>query len=118
MARRGERWLLLHGTPLTPEVWDGVTPHRSPSGPAWCPDITPPGEARDVQGTLAARLAAEAAEQPGSLHVVGHPFGGPGRAGFPPARPPRRGCVPASRLTPAPRSAAGSPRPISTGTAR
>ena len=66
MAGPGERWLLLHGTPLTPEVWDGVTPDLNPSGPAWCPDITPPGEARDVQGTLAARLAAEAAEQPGT----------------------------------------------------
>jgi pimeloyl-ACP methyl ester carboxylesterase len=75
MAARGER-LLLHGTPLTPEVWDGVTPYLNPSAPAWCPDITPPGEARDVQGTLAVRLAAEAAEQPGSLHVVGHSFGG------------------------------------------
>jgi pimeloyl-ACP methyl ester carboxylesterase len=72
----GERWLLLHGTPLTPEVWDGVTPFLTSSGPVWCPDITPPGEARDVPGTLAARLAAEAAERPGLLHVVGHSFGG------------------------------------------
>jgi len=29
----GERWLLLHGTPLTPEVWDGVTPFLTSSGP-------------------------------------------------------------------------------------
>jgi pimeloyl-ACP methyl ester carboxylesterase len=76
MAGSGDRWLLLHGTPLTPAVWDGVTPFLNPPGPAWCPDITPPGEARDVQGTLAARLAAEAAGRSGRLHVVGHSFGG------------------------------------------
>jgi pimeloyl-ACP methyl ester carboxylesterase len=76
MAGSGERWLLLHGTPLTPEVWDGVTPFLTPSGPVWCPDISPPGEARDVPGMLAARLAAEAAGRPGRLHVVGHSFGG------------------------------------------
>jgi pimeloyl-ACP methyl ester carboxylesterase len=76
MTGSGEGWLLLHGTPLTPEVWDGVTPFLASSGPVWCPDITPPGEARDLPGTLAARLAAKVAERPGRLHVVGHSFGG------------------------------------------
>jgi pimeloyl-ACP methyl ester carboxylesterase len=72
----GDRWLLLHGTPLTPEVWDGVAAGLTRSGPVSCPDITPAGEARDVPGTLAARVAAEVAEGPGRLHVVGHSFGG------------------------------------------
>ena len=72
----GDRWLLLHGTPLTPEVWDGVAAGLARSGPVSCPDITPAGEARDVPGTLAARVAAEVAEGPGRLHVVGHSFGG------------------------------------------
>jgi pimeloyl-ACP methyl ester carboxylesterase len=88
MSGSGDRWLLLHGTPLTPEVWDGVAACLAPSGPVLCPTITPAvapavtgaiapgGEARDAQETLAIRLAAEVARQPGRLHVVGHSFGG------------------------------------------
>jgi len=88
MSGSGDSWLLLHGTPLTPEVWDGVAARLAPSGPALCPAITPGvapagtgatvpgGEARDAQGTLAVRLAAEVAQRPGRLHVVGHSFGG------------------------------------------
>jgi hypothetical protein len=29
----GERWLLLHGTLLTPQVWDGVAGHPRRYGP-------------------------------------------------------------------------------------
>jgi hypothetical protein len=29
----GGRWLLLHGTPLTPQVWDGVAGHLRRYGP-------------------------------------------------------------------------------------
>jgi pimeloyl-ACP methyl ester carboxylesterase len=76
MGERGDRWLLLHGTPLTPEVWDGVAAYLTLSGPVTCPDITPAGEAPDVPGTLAARVAAQVGELPGRLHVVGHSFGG------------------------------------------
>jgi pimeloyl-ACP methyl ester carboxylesterase len=76
MGGPGDRWLLLHGTPLTPEVWDGVAACLTRSGPVSCPDITPDGEARDVQRALAARVAAEAARLPGRLHVVGHSLGG------------------------------------------
>ena len=76
MDGSGDRWLLLHGTPLTPEVWDGVAAGLTRSGPVSCPDITPAGEARDVPGVLAARVAAEVPEGPGRLHVVGHSFGG------------------------------------------
>jgi pimeloyl-ACP methyl ester carboxylesterase len=88
MSGSGDRWLLLHGTPLTPEVWDDVAACLAPSGPVLCPAITPAaapavtgaiapgGEARDAQQTLAVRLAAEVARPPGRLHVVGHSFGG------------------------------------------
>ena len=76
MGAPGDHWLLLHGTPLTPEVWDGVAACLAPSGPVTCPDITPAGEDRDVPAALAVRVAAEVAELPGRLHVVGHSFGG------------------------------------------
>jgi pimeloyl-ACP methyl ester carboxylesterase len=76
MGGPGDRWLLLHGTPLTPEVWDGVAGYLAPSTPVTCPDITPASEASDVPAALAARVAAEVAELPGRLHVVGHSFGG------------------------------------------
>jgi pimeloyl-ACP methyl ester carboxylesterase len=76
MGAPDDRWLLLHGTPLTPELWDGVAACLMPSGPVSCPDITSVGEDRDEPGTLAAQVAAEVAELPGRLHVVGHSFGG------------------------------------------
>jgi hypothetical protein len=34
-GRAGGRWLLLHGTPLTPQVWDGVAGHLRRYGPVW-----------------------------------------------------------------------------------
>ncbi len=36
MSGLGGRWLLLPGTPLTPEVWDGVAAYLRQSGP-WMP---------------------------------------------------------------------------------
>jgi len=76
MTGSGDCWLLLHGTPLTPAVWDGVAAHLTQSGTVSCPEITPAGDARDAQRALAARLAAEVARPAGRLHVVGHSFGG------------------------------------------
>jgi pimeloyl-ACP methyl ester carboxylesterase len=76
MRGSADRWLLLHGTPLTPAVWDGVAARLTGSGTVLSPAITPAGDARDAQGALAARLAAEAARPTGRLHVVGHSFGG------------------------------------------
>ncbi len=69
-------WLLLHGTPLTPAVWDGVAACLTRSGTVFTPAITPVGDARDAQGALAARLTTEVARPSGRLHVVGHSFGG------------------------------------------
>ena len=31
----GGRWLLLHGTPLMPQAWDGVAGHLRRYGPVW-----------------------------------------------------------------------------------
>ena len=76
MSGSQDRWLLLHGTPLTPAVWDEVAACLTQSGTVWCPAITPAGDARDAQGALAAWLAARTARPAGRLHVVGHSFGG------------------------------------------
>ena len=76
MSQPEDRWLLLHGTPLTPEVWDDVAPCLTQSGTVWCPAITPAGGARDAQGALAAGLATQTVRPIGRLHVVGHFFGG------------------------------------------
>lgn len=124
MGEPGDRWLLLHGTPLTPEVWDGVATCLRPSGPVTCPDITPAGEAPDVPGTLAARVAAEVGELPGRLHVVGHSFGGQVALDFALLVPQRVATLTllCSRDTPFPPFAAAAARlrdgdPVDTGAA-
>jgi pimeloyl-ACP methyl ester carboxylesterase len=70
------RWLLLHGAPLTPQVWDGVAGHLREYGSVWCPDVSPAAGGTDAQATLAARLASAAGTFPQRLHVAGHSFGG------------------------------------------
>lgn len=72
----GDRWLLLHGTPLTPGVWDDVAACLRPFGAVDCPAVTPAGDAPDAQRALAAGLAAQLPRPAGRLHVVGHSFGG------------------------------------------
>ncbi len=75
MGGSGDRWLLLHGTPLTPAVWDGVAAILRPGGQVLCPAVTPANE-HDRQADLAARLAAALPTWAGPTHVVGHSFGG------------------------------------------
>jgi pimeloyl-ACP methyl ester carboxylesterase len=73
MARR---WLLLHGTPLSPEVWDGVRPHLC--GETVVPDLNqlvprsaPAGMLQThIAGAVLAGLSGD------ELVVVGHSFGG------------------------------------------
>lgn len=67
-------WLLLHGTPLTPAVWDSVRPLLP--GVTTAPPVRPRGgQAGEAQARLARDLAASLS--PGSSwHVVGHSFGG------------------------------------------
>ena len=69
------RWLLLHGTPLTPQVWDSVAGYLRGHGPVWCPDVSPAG-GRDTQAALAGHLASVLDRFPQRLHVAGHSFGG------------------------------------------
>ncbi len=75
MGESEDRWLLLHGTPLTPAVWNGVAAILRRGGPVLCPAVTPVNE-HDEQADLAARVAAELPPWAGRTHVVGHSFGG------------------------------------------
>jgi pimeloyl-ACP methyl ester carboxylesterase len=72
------RWLLLHGTPLTPRVWDDVAGQLGGYGPVWCPDVSPVAGGRDTQAALAARLvsALERFADRDRVNVAGHSFGG------------------------------------------
>ena len=66
------RWLLIHGTPLTPEVW---TPTADALGTAevLAPDCTDVPTGDNPQAAIARRLLESV---DGDLDVVGHPFGG------------------------------------------
>jgi pimeloyl-ACP methyl ester carboxylesterase len=70
-------WLLLHGTPLTPSVWDAVIPalreHGAVAAPAVIAGI---GPVTDVQRALAGRVITADVDVPPPWHVVGHSFGG------------------------------------------
>jgi 3-oxoadipate enol-lactonase len=76
MSLADDRWVLLHGTPLTPAVWDGVAAHLGPRGYVLCPVAAPAGDAADAPAELAARLASSHGGLPDQMHVVGHSFGG------------------------------------------
>jgi pimeloyl-ACP methyl ester carboxylesterase len=65
-------WVLLHGTPLTPQVWQAVAEQLGRAGAVRCPAVTPRGADRSPPA-LARRVLAEV---PGELDVVGHSFGG------------------------------------------
>jgi pimeloyl-ACP methyl ester carboxylesterase len=69
------RFLLLHGTPLSPQVWDGVRAHLAADTVA--PDLTELIESAR-RGCLQAELAAAvlAALPDDEMVVVGHSFGG------------------------------------------
>jgi pimeloyl-ACP methyl ester carboxylesterase len=68
-------WVLLHGTPMTPAVWDDVAVVLATAGPVAAPDLSHRvGEPAD-QTSHAHRLLGELAGT-GPLHVVGHSFGG------------------------------------------
>ncbi len=69
-------WVLLHGTPLTPAVWEEVAACLRPRGHVLFPAATPSGDAPDAAAELAARLVFELSGLPEPMHVVGHSFGG------------------------------------------
>ncbi len=66
-------WLLLHGVPLSPEIWAGVAEQLANRGTVLCPrlDLAVAGE--DLPAALATGLAGRLS---GPTHVVGHSFGG------------------------------------------
>lgn len=66
-------WVLVHGTPLSPAVWDGVS-SRLTDQPVVCPDVSHLPDSVDVQATVAGRLAPSL--PPGRWDLVGHSFGG------------------------------------------
>src|SRR3954453_22448389 len=70
-----DRWLLLHGTPLTPSVWTDIVTHLQRTGAVRCPWITP-GNTSQAQPDVARRLRDDLQDVTGNLHVVGHSFGG------------------------------------------
>ena len=76
MSADSDWWVLLHGTPLSPAVWDGVAAHLGHRGHVLCPAVTPTGDARDASAELAARLASAGSGLPERMHLVGHSFGG------------------------------------------
>lgn len=69
------RFLLLHGTPLSPQVWDGVRAELT--APTIAPDLTELIETRP-RGCLQTEVAAAvlAALPDDDMVVVGHSFGG------------------------------------------
>jgi pimeloyl-ACP methyl ester carboxylesterase len=69
-------WLLLHGTPLTPVIWDQVAAQLRPRAPTHIPTVIPAGEVADVQRALAQQVLGELDERLQDIHVVGHSFGG------------------------------------------
>lgn len=69
-------WLLLHGTPMTPQVWHGVAGYLRAYGLVRCPDVSPIPGVRETQAALAGHLACALARYPERLHVAGHSFGG------------------------------------------
>jgi pimeloyl-ACP methyl ester carboxylesterase len=76
MGGAARRWLLLHGTPLTPAVWDGVAAALRETGSVSCPAVTPTPADRGAQEAIARRLIGELDQELGPLDVVGHSFGG------------------------------------------
>ena len=66
-----ERWVLLHGTPLSPDVWTKIDTGIAASGGAVS---TPDLRGRGDSATCAAQLDAELGD--GAVHIVGHSFGG------------------------------------------
>ena len=76
MVRTGEPWVLLHGTPLSPAVWDGLVAALDIGDRSTRPDLraVPQVAAARLQGVLAASVVDALPRTP--HHLVGHSFGG------------------------------------------
>lgn len=72
----GEVWLLLHGTPLTSAVWDGVRPTLDAEGPVIAPLLPTPSGTAGAQSEIAPKVLAVIDGPAKPFHLVGHSFGG------------------------------------------
>jgi 3-oxoadipate enol-lactonase len=72
VTTRDRRWLLLHGTPLTPAVWQPVSALLGPQ-PVLVPDLTSVPQGPVPQRTLAESIGATVTSD---VDIVGHSFGG------------------------------------------
>jgi pimeloyl-ACP methyl ester carboxylesterase len=76
-AKKVDRaWLLLHGTPLDPDVWGEVAPILSDRQPVFIPSAAPMAADHQPQAAVAARFISEMAAVADRWDVVGHSFGG------------------------------------------
>ena len=75
MTATDASWLLLHGTPMDPTVWDGVRPTLAAIHPVVAPHLATPRSAEGAQAELATEALTHV-DGGGALHVVGHSFGG------------------------------------------
>lgn len=71
-----EIWVLLHGTPLTPKVWDGTRPALEAVHRVAAPILHRPSRAEGAQAEIAGRVLSEVGNLARRFHVVGHSFGG------------------------------------------
>jgi pimeloyl-ACP methyl ester carboxylesterase len=71
-----EMWLLLHGTPLTSEVWQGVRPTLETVHSVAAPQLPKPSATMGVQAEIAGRILGGVRHLARRFHVVGHSFGG------------------------------------------
>ena len=69
-------WLLLPGTPLTPEVWDGLRLTLERFHPVAAPVLPRPSAAVGAQAEIARGVLREVGHLAQRFHVVGHSFGG------------------------------------------
>jgi pimeloyl-ACP methyl ester carboxylesterase len=69
-------WLLLHGTPLDPEVWAELAPILRERQPVFALSAAPLATDQQAQSAVAARLLTEMATVADRWDVVGHSFGG------------------------------------------
>ncbi len=69
-------WVLLHGTPLDPDVWTGLSPFLRTQQPVIAPEVNPPVGHPRPQQPLAERLAETLPRVADQWDVVGHSFGG------------------------------------------
>ena len=72
MSKPAARWMLLHGTPLDPRVWDAVRAYLPEDSVA--PDLNRPQPGGLLQQRLATAVLDD--EPDGPLIVVGHSLGG------------------------------------------